>query len=280
MYRISYTERLLPSPDGFTPHVLKARWTLDYGWEPAYVVPMLNITLHPAAKVLTRGQQVFDAITANKGFDGEIRMFRPEVHIQRFKDSANRLILPDIEENELLYCLKQLVKADSEYIPAAYSNGSLQVRPVLVGTDEDDSISQTKEAILYVYLKVFKGTDKRDISVPRDVMSDPEYSRVWPGGLGQHLTSANYAGLLMVARLSKSLGFQDFLWLHGTEELLTELNEGNIFIFMINDRGSRELVTPPLNGLIVPGVTRQSILELAKHWVCKNKIMLSTLFRL
>ncbi|RWS11278.1 branched-chain-amino-acid aminotransferase: cytosolic-like protein [Dinothrombium tinctorium] len=249
-----------------TANMLEGRWTRNFGWDPTYIVPFQNVTLNPGARILLYGQQVFDSIQATLGFDNRIRLFRPEEHLKRLRRTAIRLALPDFDEQELLICIKRLVLSDASYIPPAFTNGSLEVRIVLMGSEANAKISRNNEATLYVFLIRHLTPSIVEHKKSRVLYADPKYVRSWIGSLGQYLTSANYAGLFYVTNVANSLGCNDMLWLYGKEEFITQLNEANIFVFIFNERNKRELITPSLNGLTIPGITRQSILEITRYW--------------
>lgn len=261
----------------FTPHMIEAKWSSSNGWESAYVVPHQNISLFPAAKVLTHGQQVFDVLQAVMGFDNRIRILRPNLHLERFRRSAARLGLPDLDVSEMTICLKRLILTDASFLPPSYSNGSLEIRTVMIGVDDDMSVKPGEDVLLYVFMNRHTTSTLNEISKPQSVFSDSQYTRAWVGGLGEYKTSANYAATLLVTQIAKSQGYDDVLWLYSKEELITSLNMANVFVFIINELGKRELITPPLNGLIVPGIIRQTILEMTRHWVSFKALVIFNL---
>jgi len=252
----------------FTPHMIEARWSLANGWEPAFIMPHQNITLYPSAKVLVHGQQVFDVLQAIMGFDNRIRLFRPNLHLERFRRSAARIGLPDLDSSELTICLKRLILTDASFLPPSYSNGSLEIRTMMIGVDDDMRIKPAEDVILYVFMNRHRTDTLSELSKPQSVFADSQYSRSWVGGIGEFKTSANYAGTLLVSQIAAQQGYTDVLWLNSKEELITSLNMANVFVFIINELGKRELITPPVNGLIVPGIIRQTVLEMTRHWVC------------
>lgn len=247
--------------------MIEAKWSSEVGWDPAYIVPHANMSLYPAAKVLSRGQQVYDILQALMGFDNRIRLFRPNLHLERFRRSAARLGLPDFDSNEMTICLKRLILTDASFLPPSYSNGSLEIRAILVGVDDNLHFKPSEEAVLYIFMNRQTATTLAEITKPQSVFADSQYTRSWTGGIGEFMTSANDASTLLVTQIALSQGYTDVLWLYSKEELMTSLNDANIFFFIINELGKRELITPPLNGLIIPGILRQTILEMTRHWV-------------
>ena len=251
----------------FTPHMIEAKWNVETGWEPAFIVPHQNVSLFPSAKVLLRGQQVYDAIQVLMGFDNRIRMFRPNLHLERLRRSAARLGLPDFDASELTICLKRLVLTDASFLPPSYSNGSLEVRLMMMGVDDDMRFKPAEDVVFYVYASRQTAATMAEITKPQALLADSQYSRASIGGIGEYMTSANDAQALLVTQIAHSQGYNNVLWLHSKEELITSLNDASVFVLIINELGKRELITPPLNGLIVPGVVRQTILEMTRHWV-------------
>lgn len=201
------------------------------------------------------------------GFDNRIRLFRPNLHIERFRRSAARIGLPDLDSSELTICLKRLILTDASFLPPSYSNGSLEIRTVMIGVDDDMRIKPGEDVLLYVFMNRHTTATLSEISKPQSVFADSQYARSWVGGIGEFETSANYASTLLVSQIATQQGYNEVLWLYSKEELITNLNMANVFVFIINELGKRELITPPLNGLIVPGIIRQTVLEMTRHWV-------------
>ena len=252
----------------FTPHMIEAKWNAESGWDPAFIVPHQNISLYPSAKVLMHGQQVYDVLQALMGFDNRIRMFRPNLHLDRLRRSAGRLGLPDFDANEMIICLKRLILTDASFLPPSYSNGSIELRLVMMGVDDDLRFKPAEDVLLYIFANRHTANTVAEITKPQSVFADSQYSRSPVGGIGEFMSSANDASTLLVNQIAQSQGYNNVLWLHSKEELITSLNDAAVFVFIINELGKRELITPPLNGLIVPGVVRQTILEMTRHWVC------------
>ncbi|KAL3073439.1 hypothetical protein niasHT_012873 [Heterodera trifolii] len=177
---------------------------------------------------------------AFRGVDDRIRLFRPEMNMARMKKSAARAAMPDFDADELLKVITELVRIDRDWVPAK-PPASLYIRPTLIGTDP--------------------------VSPPVSLYADPSVVRAFPGGVGGFKMGCNYAPTIAVGELASKYGCQQVLWLFGKDELLTEVGAMNIFIYWKNEIGEMELVTPPLDdGLIMPGVSRDSVLALAREW--------------
>ncbi|KAJ1526168.1 hypothetical protein ONE63_009327 [Megalurothrips usitatus] len=289
--RLAEPHQLHPKPDAaglqfgklFTDHMLKIEYHKRLGgWQKPVILPFENIVLHPAAKVLHYAVELFEGMKAYRGVDGQIRLFRPDMNMERMNRSAVRAGLPPFSGPELIKCLSRLVSVDQEWVPHSESS-SLYIRPTLIGIDPSLGIACTESALLYAILSPVGAYFSSGFQ-PVTLMADPQYTRAFPGGCGDRKMGSNYAPTIHVQREAMQRGFQQVLWLYGPDEQLTEVGTMNIFLYFINDNGERELVTPNLDGLILPGVTRMSILELTRGWnefkVTERKITMSEVIRL
>ncbi|OQR69885.1 branched-chain-amino-acid aminotransferase [Tropilaelaps mercedesae] len=201
---------------------------------------------------------------AYKGVDGKVRLFRPQLNINRLLGSAERVGLPLFDGEEFLQCLIQLLKIDANWVPP-FTSGSLYIRPTFLGIEPRLGIGRSLDAVLYIICSPVDGSFS-PIAKPIQLLADPKYVRAWPGGTGDKKIGANYASTLMVQKEADSLGLHQVLWLFGPEHRVTEAGASNIFFLIRDEDGYLELVTPPLNGIILPGINRQSILDLARDW--------------
>lgn len=237
------------------------------GWQEPEITPLENLVMHPGSKVLHYAVQLFEGFKAYRGVDGKIRIFRPDMNMRRMNSSAVRLGLPTFNGEELIKCSIRLIGIDQEWVPHSTSS-SLYIRPTLIGIDPTLGVASSKSALLYVILSpvgsYFKQTEAKD---GVSLLADPRYTRAWPGGCGSYKVGSNYGPTIYVQREAVERGLQQVLWLYGEDNEVTEVGTMNIFMFYINDDGEKELITPPISsGLILPGVTRNSILELAREW--------------
>ncbi|XP_018570193.1 branched-chain-amino-acid aminotransferase, cytosolic [Anoplophora glabripennis] len=249
----------------FTDHMLKIFYHKQLaGWQKPIIIPFENISLHPAAKVLHYAIELFEGLKAYRGVDDKIRIFRPEQNMVRMNKSAFSSGLPTFDGYELIRCLNRLIQVDQEWVPHG-EGSSLYIRPTLIGIDGALGVGPSDSALLYTILcpvgNYFQGTED-SISL----LADPRYIRAWPGGCGDQKMGSNYGPTFRVQRLAVSKGRQQVLWLYGADHQITEVGQMNIFIFYIDDNGERVLTTPPLNGLILPGVIRQSVIQLCEEW--------------
>lgn len=249
----------------FTDHMLKILYHKKLGgWQKPVVIPFENISLHPAAKVLHYAIELFEGMKAYRGVDGKIRIFRPEMNMARMNRSAISSGLPSFDGDEFVKCLKRLVQVDQEWVPHSEAS-SLYLRPTLIGIDGTLGVQQSESALLYAIMCPVGGYfDGKDDSV--SLYADPSYTRAWPGGCGDKKLGSNYGPTIRVQNKALQKGLQQVLWLYGPDHQLTEVGTMNIFVFYQDEYGGKVLVTPPLSGLILPGVTRQSILQLSEQW--------------
>ncbi|XP_031572283.1 branched-chain-amino-acid aminotransferase-like [Actinia tenebrosa] len=202
---------------------------------------------------------------AYRGVDNKIRMFRPLENMKRMNHSASRACLPKFDSEEMVKCIRQLVKLDQEWVP--YSDTcSLYIRPTLIGTQPTLGVNKANSALLYVILSPVGPYFKTGTFNPVALLADPQYVRAWPGGVGDCKMGGNYGPTILAQLNAERQGLQQVLWLFGDDHQVTEVGTMNMFMLWINKKGEKELITPPLNGLILPGVTRSSLLALGKKW--------------
>ncbi|XP_053798751.1 branched-chain-amino-acid aminotransferase, cytosolic isoform X2 [Vidua macroura] len=279
-----------PDPTGlvfgtvFTDNMLTIEWSLASGWEKPYIKPLENLSLHPASSALhyaiePRGQTeenlvsllwlneytLFEGMKAYRGVDGKIRLFRPALNMDRMARSARRTTLPSFDQNELLECIRKLVEVEQEWVPYSTS-ASLYIRPTLVGTEPSLGVKKPTKALLYVILSPVGPYFASGSFNPISLWADPKYVRAWKGGTGDCKVGGNYGSALYAQQEALEFGCQQVLWLYGEDHQITEVGTMNLFLYWINEDGENELATPPLDGIILPGVTRQSILDLARDW--------------
>ncbi|VVC40579.1 Hypothetical protein CINCED_3A000202 [Cinara cedri] len=249
----------------FTDHMLKISYDKHAGgWQKPYITPMEHLSLHPAAKVLHYATEVFEGMKAYRSVHGHMNLFRPELNLKRLNVSAKRIGLPEIEPEVLLSGIERLVSIDNEWLPVS-APLSLYIRPNLIGTEGALGVGQADSALLYVIMCTVGSYFSNKFKSVR-LMANPKFTRAWPGGSGDSKIGANYATTLYPQELASELGCHQMLWLFGEDRQITEVGAMNVFIFYKNKCGAKVLATPPLNGLILPGITRQSILELAREW--------------
>jgi branched-chain amino acid aminotransferase len=244
----------------FTDHMLIMDYTQGTGWHDARIEPYGPLPLDPATLVLHYGQAVFEGFKAFRFGAGEVVLFRPRDHIARLNASCARLCIPAVDETHALEALKRLVRMDADWVPRTFGC-ALYVRPVILATDP---VLVVRPSRRYRFLTILSpvGAYYREGFRPVRILVSDRYVRAVRGGLGAAKTPANYAASLLAAEEAKAAGFTQVLWLDGTQRsLVEEVGTMNIF-FRLGD----ELVTPPLEGTILPGITRDCVIRLASHW--------------
>lgn len=246
----------------FTDHMLQVEWDQKEGWKTPKITKYENISISPAASSLHYALQCFEGMKAYIDEAGKIRLFRPEENMKRLNNSAARIRLPTFDEAAFLKCLKEFVKVDKEWIPRG-KGYSLYLRPTLISTQNTLGVGPASTALLFViaspvgpyYPQGFK---------PVRLLADDVNVRAWPGGTGAFKLGANYAGGIQPQTEAAAKGFSQILWLFGDQ--VTEVGTMNMFVLWKTKEGKQELITPPLDGTILPGITRDSILQLCKKW--------------
>jgi len=244
----------------FTDHMLVIPYTEGRGWHDAAIRPYRSFSLDPAAMVLHYGQAIFEGMKAYRGKDGGIYLFRPEANIERMNRSAARLCMPQLPVDEVLAALKELLRLDQDWIPSA-KGATLYIRPTMIATEAALGVRPAKEYLFYVILSPVGAYYPEGFNPVKIYVTD-KYVRAVPGGIGHIKAAGNYAASIMAAVEAHQAGFTQVLWLDAVERrYIEEVGTMNIF-FVIGD----EIITPPLGGSILPGVTRDSVIQMAKGW--------------
>ncbi|KAG8177912.1 hypothetical protein JTE90_020192 [Oedothorax gibbosus] len=249
----------------FSDHMFQVEWTHFGGWGIPQIVPLHNFQMHPGSKVFHYGQAIFEGMKAFRHANGKVTLFRPELNIQRLLSSSERSSLPTFDRDELLKCLKKLVSIDKQWVPDL-DMSSLYIRPTFIGVEGTLGVSAAKTALLYIITCPVGPYFGKDITKPVSLLADPKFVRAWPGGVGHFKMASNYAPTLYVQKLAQEQGLDQVLWLSGADLQIAEGGAMNIFILLKTKSGGVELVTPPLDGTILPGITRKSVLELTRKW--------------
>ncbi|XP_058414628.1 branched-chain-amino-acid aminotransferase, cytosolic isoform X5 [Diceros bicornis minor] len=260
----------------FTDHMLTVEWSSEFGWEKPHIKPFQNLSVHPGLSAFHYAVELFEGLKAFRGVDNKIRLFRPNLNMDRMYRSAVRATLPVFGREELLECIQQLVKLDQEWVPYSTS-ASLYIRPTFIGTEvQTDSlfwgtspslgVKKPTKALIFVILSPVGPYFSSGTFSPVSLWANPKYVRAWKGGTGDCKMGGNYGSGLFAQCEAMDNGCQQVLWLYGEDNQITEVGTMNLFLYWINEDGEEELATPPLDGIILPGVTRQSILDLAHKW--------------
>merc|ERR1719158_1006980 len=184
--------------------------------------------------------------------------------MERMNNSASRLCLPTFDGHELLHCISELLLLDKDFCP--FKPGySLYIRPTMIATDTTLGVHASRAAKLYVILSPCGPYYKTGFA-PVQLFSSTQFVRAWPGGTGGNKAGCNYAPTIFPQKAASQYGYQQVLWLFGEDQRLSEVGTMNVFVVFKDEQDNVELVTPPLDGTILPGVTRDSILHLAREW--------------
>src|SRR6266481_1242679 len=247
----------------FTDHMFLADFQEEKGWYDPRVEPYGPLSLDPATAVLHYAQAIFDGLKAFRGVDGKIRLFRPRKHVERMNNSARRLCIPPIDPDLALQSLIRLVDVDRDWVPSTVGT-SLYIRPTVIANEPFLGVRPAKSYIYFVILSPV-GAYYPEGMAPVKILVVDQYVRAVEGGVGGAKTPANYAASLMASEVAKHGGFTQVLWLDGVHrKYLDEVGTMNIMVKIAG-----EVITPPLGGTILPGVTRDSVLTLLRDWGAK-----------
>ena len=244
----------------FTDHVFVMDFQEEKGWYDPRVEPYAPFSLDPAAAVLHYAQSVFDGLKAFRGRDGRVRLFRPQKHVERMNNSARRMCIPPLDPDLALKSLVTLVGIDRDWVPASVGH-SLYVRPTIIASEPFLGVRPSHSYIYFVILSPVGAYYPEGMN-PVKILVVDKYVRAVEGGVGAAKTAGNYAASLLAAEEAKRAGYTQVLWLDGVHrKYIDEVGTMNIMV-KIGD----EIITPPLTGAILPGVTRDSALTLMREW--------------
>ena len=244
----------------FTDHMFVMNYTEGKGWHDARIEPYANLSLAPSAMVFHYGQEMFEGLKAYRGADDKIYLFRPDMNAKRANASNERLCIPEIPEDMFVEAVKAVVDIDRDWVPSDEGT-SLYIRPFVIATDEFLGVAPSKTYLFMVILSP-SGAYYESGLAPVGIWIEDEYVRAVKGGMGFAKTGGNYAASLAAQVKAHDDGYSQVLWLDGVERTyIEEVGAMNIF-FKIDGK----IVTPMLNGSILPGITRNSVIELCKQW--------------
>ncbi len=242
----------------FTDHMLLVDYSVDEGWHDARIVPFGRISLHPASTVLHYGAEIFEGLKAYRREDGGVQLFRPMENIRRMNRSAERMSLPQMEEDDMLQLLTAFVKLEEKWVPKSFGT-SLYLRPFMFGNDEALGVHAVHNAV-FMLIASPSGSYYAEGINPVKIMIESEDVRTVRGGTGYAKCGGNYAASTRAGERAAKKGYSQVLWLDGVErKYIEEVGAMNV-MFKING----EIVTPMLTGSILPGITRKSCIEVLK----------------
>jgi branched-chain amino acid aminotransferase len=263
------TDAKLPSMKGvgfgtvFAPHMLVCDWTAEKGWGAPTIDNFKPFQTSPAASGIQFGLQCFEGMKAYRDPETNVaRMFRPDRNAARLNSSSARLTCPTFDEHEFVECLRELIKVDKEWIPTD-PNHSLYVRPTIVSTKPSLEVTATDAARFFIITSPVGPYYPTGFKPVKLLVSEKAH-RAWPGGTGAAKIGPNYAGPIPHQIEAAKMGYGQVLWL-GPNGVIDEAGAMNFMMLWTNEQGERELITAPLDGTILPGITRDSILTLARE---------------
>lgn len=281
---VTTSDQLKPKPDAnalgfgteFTDHMFNMDYNPDQGWHNPRIEPYAPFVLEPSTMVLHYGQGIFEGLKAYRTDKGGIQLFRPNENFKRFNYSARKLCIPELDEAFALQALKELVHIEREWVPDA-AGTSLYIRPTIIATDPFLGVRASHTYRFFIILSPVGAYYPEGFN-PVKIMVTREHVRAVRGGMGDTKTMGNYAASLLAGEKAHQAGYTQVLWLDGVEQKYVEEVGSMNIMFVIDD----ELVTPMLNGSILPGITRNSVLALARSWGMKaseRKITIDDVFQ-
>lgn len=244
----------------FTDHMFVMEYTEGKGWHDARIVPYGPLEIDPSSMVLHYGQEVFEGLKAYRTAEGAVQLFRPEENFKRLNASNERMCIPQFDAGFMLNALEELVRVDERWVPNS-EGCSLYIRPFIFANDASLGVRAGNEYVFVIIMSPVGAYYEEGLD-PVDIFVEEKYVRAVKGGIGQAKTGGNYAASIKAADEAKHNGFAQVLWLDGVErKYIEEVGTMNVF-FAIGD----EIVTPALQGSILPGITRKSVIELLKSW--------------
>jgi len=260
-------QRPSPSELGFGKHFTDHMFLMDFergrGWSGGRVVPYGPVQVDPAASALHYGQTIFEGLKAFPDPAGRIRVFRLGDHLARLNQSARTLCIPEVDLEVAARGVRALLAIDAAWMPEGEGT-SLYIRPLVFATEPFLGVRPAEHFLLCVFLSPVAGYYSTG-AAPVRIWVEERYTRAAPGGLGTAKTGANYAASLRAAEDAKARGYEQVLWLDALEHKhVEEVGTMNLFL-----RIGEEIVTPPLEGTLLRGITRDSVLTLLRHWGLK-----------
>jgi len=261
----------------FTDHMFTMDYTEGKGWHDPMIMPYGPIELMPSAMVLHYAQEVFEGLKAYKTPDGEVQLFRPQENFKRMNRSNERMCIPQIDEAFVLKALKTLIKIDEDWIPRS-AGTSLYLRPFVFATDPFVGV-RVSNTYKFMIIMSPVGSYYKGGLAPCHIYVENEYARTVRGGTGEAKCGGNYAGGLAAQEKVHAKGYEQILWLDGEKrQYIEEVGTSNVF-FLIDG----VFVTPSLEGTILSGITRKSVIELLRHWgetVVERRITIDEFYEL
>lgn len=247
----------------FTDHMVTVPYA-DGAWGTPVIEAYAPLSIDPSAVVLHYAQTIFEGLKAYRQSDDSIASFRPEENAARFNRSARRLAMPQLPEELFMESLRQIVAIDRDWVPAAGGEEALYLRPFMIATETGLGVRPANEYLYSVIASPAGAYFSRGVA-PVSVWLSTEYVRASPGGTGAAKFGGNYAASLRAQEQAATEGCDQVVWLDAIERKYVEEMGGMNLFFIYGSGDSAEIVTPELSGSLLPGVTRDSLLTLARH---------------
>jgi branched-chain amino acid aminotransferase len=257
-------ERILAAPgfgQVFTDHMVTLRWSAERGWHDGKLEPYGPFALDPATSVFHYGQELFEGLKAYRHESGSIAMFRPRSNAARFNAGARRMAMPELPESAFLQALELLLAHDRDWIPSGEGN-SLYLRPFMIATQRGLGVNHPSASYLFCVIASPAGAYFGAASAVKVWLSE-DYTRAAPGGTGAVKCGGNYAAAFAAQQQAVDEGCDQVVWLDAaSHEMVEEMGGMNLY-FVYGSGSSARVVTPALTGSLLPGITRDSLLQLA-----------------
>lgn len=255
-----------PDPDSlrfgtvFTDHMFVMDYDPENGWHDGKIVPYGPLALDPATVVFHYGQEMFEGLKAYKTKEGKVQLFRPDMNAKRTNNTNKRMCIPQIDEQLYIDAIKELVAVDKDWIPQK-PDTALYIRPFIIGTDKFLGVAASNTYKFIIILSPV-GPYYESGLAPTRIYVENEFVRSAPGGTGYAKIGGNYAAAMIAEQKAHDMGYDQVLWLDAKEgKYVEEIGTSNAF-FKIDG----ELYTAPLEGTILPGITRDSMITVMKDW--------------
>jgi len=258
----------------FSDHMAELSYK-DGAWQSAEIKPYGPISFEPSMMALHYGQAIFEGMKAYFAGETEVNLFRPLDHARRFNNSARRLCMPEVDENMFVEVIEELLKLDFAWVPK-HKGRALYIRPVMFASEEYLAAKVSAEYKLFIITSPVGAYYSEGFN-PVKLTTSSDYVRAVKGGTGEAKAAGNYGGSFLPAKKAQEEGFTQVLWLDAIDhKYVEEVGTMNIF-FLIDGT----LTTPKLGGTVLPGITRRSVIALAKEWnipVEERRISIDELF--
>jgi branched-chain amino acid aminotransferase len=249
--------------DILTDHMFTMNYERSKGWFNPHVRPYASIPIDPAAMGIHYGQEIFEGLKAYCAKDGGIYLFRARDNFARFNRSARRVCMAEVDIDTAMEGMKKLILLDRDWVPKS-SGTSLYIRPTMIATEPHLGVRPANEYLFFIIIGPVGAYYKEGLN-PVKIYVEDFYVRAAQGGTGEAKTAGNYAASLLAAEKAKEKGFTQVLWLDAKErKYVEEVGTMNMF-FVIG----KEVITAPLSGSILSGITRDSVIRIVKDWGIK-----------